>query len=189
MQQIDLSHGLGAGTPTSSSFTVAVSEEPAIDYAVFSSALETVQGSAQKFFVSYTDPTKFASDEYVLNESVWNTWGKVRKSRRPEPLRFYIAFSEPVDPELFRSWREALERETLRIQSAFEKDAFIRQKPKFFLESKYKGKFVAIVDGKPVDFDSDDQRLAGRVLKKYGYRPAYLGYVGELKPELYIPPS
>ena len=187
LQQIDVPEGFGAGTPTSSSFTVGVYEEASTDYLARFSASETVWEHSEKFFFLFSRTT--TRTKLAANRSVWNAWGGIWTFPRAEPLHFHFAFTEPLDPELFRSWREALERDTLRLESSLEKEAFIRQKPKLLLESKYRGKFVAIVDGKPVDSDSNDQLLAGRILTKYGYRPSYIGYVGELKPELYIPPS
>ena len=62
-------------------------------------------------------------------------------------------------------------------------------KPELLRQPKYQNKFVAVIDRKVVDLDADDQQLAARIIRNFGYRPAYIGYVGELKPELFIPPS
>ena len=63
----------------------------------------------------------------------------------------------------------------------------VRKKPlkKCYLASceikRYQGKYVAVVDGDLVDFDSDKAAMVMRVVRKYGYRPIYADRVSEEK--------
>ncbi len=206
--QVEAREALGAGTPTASSFTVGVREDAqaGLDYYIRApSAMDKVgeltEGYLQGYFEAFFNPSKtivtetffspFNPSEPVRIESSWNNIWKAtfRTTEKAKVWHIYVTFREPVDPELIRGLRQARKQQSVKLQSLMEKEAFLKQKGALMMDPKYQGRFVAVLDGKVVDSDPDDQRLAARILKKFGYRPAYLGYVGELEPELFIPPS
>ena len=47
--------------------------------------------------------------------------------------------------------------------------------------SKFKNKYVAILNGKIIDYDKNDKKLIERVYRKYGYKIVYIGFIGEEK--------
>jgi hypothetical protein len=59
-----------------------------------------------------------------------------------------------------------------------ERIAFLRMRNEL-LNSDYRGKYVAILDGKLIDNDQDLRTLAMRVYKKFGYIPIYMDQVTE----------
>ena len=52
---------------------------------------------------------------------------------------------------------------------------------------KYKNKFVAICDGRVVDFDEDEIRLAKRVYTQIGFLPIYIQKVVKERQKVRIP--
>lgn len=63
---------------------------------------------------------------------------------------------------------------------AFEKErlAFEKMYGKLCEDASLRGKYVAVLNGKVVDFDSDEVKLVERVYKKFGYVPVFFGFVG-----------
>ncbi|MFQ5871911.1 MAG: hypothetical protein ACE5IJ_10595 [Thermoplasmata archaeon] len=78
-------------------------------------------------------------------------------------------------------------RQLTRAQFERERDAFLRVKPELIQDRALQGKYVAVVRGKVVDTDEDDQALAERVYARFGYRPIYIGFVGEELPTFHSP--
>jgi hypothetical protein len=58
-----------------------------------------------------------------------------------------------------------------------EKDIFLQIKPKLLNDKDYSNKFVAIINGKIADSDSDRSALVERVYSRFGYIPLYIGQV------------
>jgi len=75
--------------------------------------------------------------------------------------------------------------ETLPAKNEFENEietAFLQNMETFHqlknnLLIEHKGEYVAILDGKPVDFDVDDEKLAQRMYEKYGDVPFFIAFV------------
>ncbi len=78
-------------------------------------------------------------------------------------------------------------RQLDRAQFEREREAFIRIKPELLHDHSLRGRFIAVVHGEIVDSDVDDQALAERVYLQFGYRPVYIGFVGEELPAFNIP--
>ncbi len=91
-------------------------------------------------------------------------------------------------PESVSRRERDLNYESLQRQSLAEERAFQRLKPELLENDEFSGKFVAIIEGHVVDSDTDEERLAVRLLKKYGHRPLYIGFAGDRPPMLFIPP-
>ena len=65
-------------------------------------------------------------------------------------------------------------------EAVFERNATAFRQMHPELMKCYRGQWVAIYDGKLVDFDANDSKLAGRMMKKYGYyTPFYIQRVVE----------
>lgn len=64
--------------------------------------------------------------------------------------------------------------------SAFEKEklAFEKLYEKLYADDSLRGKYVAVLNGRVVDFDYDKLKLVERTYKKYGYVPVLFGFVG-----------
>jgi hypothetical protein len=58
-----------------------------------------------------------------------------------------------------------------------EKRSFLNMKKDLVENKTYNNKFIAILNGKIVDFDVDNRKLAKRVYEKYGYIPIYIDKV------------
>jgi hypothetical protein len=78
------------------------------------------------------------------------------------------------------------EEESKRI-FAGDKKAFEQMLPRLLEDTRYRGKYVAVVDGELADSDSDEAAMVMRVYRKYGYRPIYEGKVAEEKEYVEFP--
>jgi len=58
-----------------------------------------------------------------------------------------------------------------------ERQAFLEAKDSLLDNPEFRGKFVAIYEGKIVDQDEDNRELAKRVYRRHGYVPIYIGKV------------
>ena len=76
-------------------------------------------------------------------------------------------------PTLLSSEDYKMSREESERIFEIERKAFEELRPQLLKDSRYAGKWVAIVDGNLVDSDSDHRKLVMRVHEKYGYRPIY----------------
>jgi hypothetical protein len=79
------------------------------------------------------------------------------------------------------SYPKVVSAPTISNDEAFKRDeiAFKKLKQKYVSDERFRGKFIAVLDGKLVDCDEDDRKLAKRVYDCYGYRPIYIGKVTE----------
>src|SRR5437667_1196748 len=64
--------------------------------------------------------------------------------------------------------------------------AFERQLPK--LLRQYREQFVALLEGRVVDHDADDEALAARMFARFGDAPFYIAHVTQ-RPRIYDLPS
>ena len=94
---------------------------------------------------------------------------------KPPPDRYpRLAGVSPTKP----SSDEAFKRE----ESSFE-----RLRRKSLSDERFKGKFIAVLDGKLVGCDEDDSKLAKRIYDTYGYRPIYIDKVTETRRTIEFP--
>jgi hypothetical protein len=63
-----------------------------------------------------------------------------------------------------------------------EKSAFEKIRDSLAKDESYRGKYVAIMQGKVIDSDPDKVKLVERIYKKQGYVPLFIGFVGHQKP-------
>ena len=61
------------------------------------------------------------------------------------------------------------------------KNSFVKLKETLLQDKNFADKFVAIINGKMVDFNSDRSALVERVYAKYGYVPLFIGRVSKEK--------
>ena len=94
--------------------------------------------------------------------------------------------NRPEKPEVYENRPKLSRVESLRI---FEDDvkAYENLRPSLLDNTQYSGKFVAIVDGKCVDSDTDRMTLIQRVYKNHGNVPMYAVKVGQEKEYVDIP--
>ncbi|MDA4111358.1 MAG: DUF5678 domain-containing protein [Thaumarchaeota archaeon] len=83
--------------------------------------------------------------------------------------------------------RIELSEEESRRAFETEKRAFEEMLPILLHDPKYQGKYVAVVNGKIVDFDSDKISMVMRVYRKHGHRPIYADKVSEEKEYIEFP--
>lgn len=88
------------------------------------------------------------------------------------PYAEYQKLAELRERARNEAWLARQHQIILREEAAFE-----RMKPE--LLKTHKGKFVAIHDGKLIDFDADESTLAKRVYAKFGYRTILMTEVTE----------
>ena len=69
-----------------------------------------------------------------------------------------------------------------------EKASFMRWREDLLGDPSYLNKFIAVVGGKVVDSDLDENVLAQRVYEKHGYIPIYIGKI-ELEEKVLEVPS
>ena len=101
--------------------------------------------------------------------------------RDGEPVAAIIPFREYRE---FVAWRE--QREKART---FEDERATFYRLKDHLRDRYKGQYVAILDGQVVDSGTDPVELVMRVYRRFGYDvPVYVGLVSE-EPEIVEFPS
>lgn len=62
---------------------------------------------------------------------------------------------------------------------ARERSAFLEMKPRLLGSAEYPNKFVAIINGTPVDSDNDKGALVERIYATRGYIPVFIGKVTE----------
>jgi antitoxin (DNA-binding transcriptional repressor) of toxin-antitoxin stability system len=95
-----------------------------------------------------------------------------------------------VPYEQFTAWREHEQAKTWQAEQASilerERAVFERLKPE--LLKTHADKWVAILDGKFVDSDDEEDTLVKRVYSKYGYRTIFVEQVTEV-PHIYDFPS
>lgn len=65
------------------------------------------------------------------------------------------------------------------MQLEKERLAFLGMKGELLRNDRYRGKYIAILDGRLVDSDEDLKRLAKRVYSMHGYIPIYMDKVTE----------
>jgi hypothetical protein len=133
--------------------------------------------------ISYLSPFILEVDKIIkrlLFKSLKDSW--VESSRDIINLMALISKLETITekPELFGG----------DITDIFkrERDAFMKMKEDLLRDERYRGKFVAVYGGNPVDSDENNRELAKRVYKKYGYIPIYIDKV-EKKEEIIEIPS
>jgi len=68
-----------------------------------------------------------------------------------------------------------------------EKSAFQDMRRELLSNQKYRGKFVAVLNGSVVDFDVDKVALVKRAYEKYGYAPIYVDRVDQERKRAEIP--
>jgi len=68
-----------------------------------------------------------------------------------------------------------------------ERDAFQNMRRELLSDRKYRGKFVAVLNGSVVDFDADKVALVKRTYEKYGYAPIYVDKVDQERRRAEIP--
>lgn len=68
-----------------------------------------------------------------------------------------------------------------------EEQTFLQMKEELLKNQAYSDKFVAILDGKLIDSDSDKAELAKRCYKRYGYIPIYFDKVERIKRIIRVP--
>lgn len=73
----------------------------------------------------------------------------------------------------------------LRVEE--ERDAFLRVRDELVKDPRYKGKYVAILQGAVVGCDEDRGRLVRSVYERYGYVPMYLDRVAPGERRLEVP--
>ncbi len=123
---------------------------------------------AQAEYKLTVDETELAQEPIILE-------------RDGEPVAAIIPFREYRE---FIAWRE--QREKTRTFED-ERAAFYRLKDR--LLDRYKGQYVAILDGQVVDSGTDPVELVMRVYRQFGYDvPVYVGLVSE-EPEIVEFPS
>jgi hypothetical protein len=82
------------------------------------------------------------------------------------------ALSTPLEPFVFKPKMSNISELFIK-----EKDAFLKIKDELLGHETYRGKFVAIYEGKVVDFAENKKELAKRVYRRFGYIPIYIGKV------------
>lgn len=75
-----------------------------------------------------------------------------------------------------------------KMESAFLQNMEMFHQLKDNLLVEHKGEYVAILDGKLVDFDVDDENLAQRMYEKYGDVPFFIALVA-IEPVVYDLPA
>jgi len=68
-----------------------------------------------------------------------------------------------------------------------ERDAYLRMRSRLLGDSKYEGKFVAVLKGRVIDADFDERQLVRRMYAKYGYVVAFVEKVQTRKKVLEVP--
>ena len=102
--------------------------------------------------------------------------------RDGEPVAAVVPFAEYQE---FIAWRERVQPQFEKSDEALaalerERAAFLRLKKQ--LLRRYRGRFVAILNGEVIDADEDDRALTRRVYAKHGYIPIYVDKVVEELP-------
>lgn len=93
----------------------------------------------------------------------------------------FILIKERTTEELYREFRS---------KTRFEKDyeTFKRLKPKLLMDDRYRGRWVAIVNGKLIGPSDDDSELSRIIDEQYGNVPAYIGRIVKEETVLELPP-
>jgi hypothetical protein len=96
------------------------------------------------------------------------------------PVRDWGIFASGflAPPQDILRYRDKLDYELLLLRIEQEEHAFNRMRHELIADRRYAGRFVAILDGKVVDSDVDDQKLAVRMIETFGERPMFIGFVG-----------
>jgi DNA-dependent RNA polymerase auxiliary subunit epsilon len=68
-----------------------------------------------------------------------------------------------------------------------ERDAYLKMRSRLLGDSKYEGKFVAVLKGRVIDADFDERQLVRRMYAKYGYVVAFVEKVQTRKKVLEVP--
>lgn len=117
---------------------------------------------------TYSEPISFTTSDYVTSlssalDSIIAAWSHgLQMIANPT-----IAGSQPRP---FFSGRKMSNLQRLELEKA----AFTRMKDDLLHNSRYYGKYVAILDGKVIDCDGELAILAKRVYAKKGYIPIYM---------------
>jgi hypothetical protein len=113
--------------------------------------------------------------------------GKTRKQYEVKRTkRLGPAWSRKITPRQQSNLSKRIPR---RSGDGFEKEklAFERLKQNCLRDKRFKGKFIAVLNGKIVDCDEDDRRLAKRVYDRHGYRTIFIGKVTEVQRTVEFP--
>jgi len=73
----------------------------------------------------------------------------------------------------------------MRIEE--EREAFQKLKKKLLRDPRYRGKYIAVYQGKIVGIGEEKGELARKVYKKYGYVPIYIGKISREKIHMEVP--
>src|SRR5207247_3695369 len=91
---------------------------------------------------------------------------------------FVVSFEErPWLVEPRREREEALHKITAAVER--ERTSFIKQRSRLMGDATLRNKYVCVMDGKVVDSDYDDEALVARIYSRVGFKPMYIGYLGE----------
>jgi hypothetical protein len=68
-----------------------------------------------------------------------------------------------------------------------DEQTFLEMRDDLVKNPTYRGKFVAILDKKLIDVDSNEGVLAERCYRKWGYKPIYIAKVERIKRTINLP--
>ena len=137
----------------------------------------------QLFAIGWSVPT---SANVLANMDSTNSLDSGTITVMPPQGQYYNPYAQHVynfDIGVTMSPRNAINRDEFYE----EEQAFLSMKDNLLKNEKYAGAFVAILNGKLVDSDSNEGVLAERCYRKYGYRPIYFNKVERIKRIIRLP--
>ncbi|MCD6564278.1 MAG: hypothetical protein J7K23_10265 [Thermoproteales archaeon] len=86
---------------------------------------------------------------------------------------------------------EAFEKDLIQLEYIMrieeEREAFQKLKKKLLRDPRYRGRYIAVYQGKIVGIGEEKGELARKVYKKYGYVPIYIGKISREDIHIKVP--